>query len=170
MAAVAKASRLDWAPGVDKSVKWKESIAAQGNDGVAALVQLTPGAIGYIEYGYARLADLRMAALENQAGKFVVPDEGGEAGSKALEDAEIPDDLQIKVPDPKATEAYPIVTYTWILARKRYEDAHEASTLKALLRYCLSDRQQVIAGELGYIGLPARLVERLRGELDDIAP
>jgi len=67
MAAVAKALNVDWSPGVDKSVHWKEAIAAQGNDGVSALIQLTPGAIGYVEYGYAKLAKLPMAELENQS-------------------------------------------------------------------------------------------------------
>src|SRR5262245_37014042 len=74
MAAVAKALAVDWTPGVDKSVPWKESIAAQGNDGVSALIQLTPGAIGYVEYGYAKLAHLPMAALENRQHEFLVPD------------------------------------------------------------------------------------------------
>jgi phosphate transport system substrate-binding protein len=87
---------------------WKESIAAQGNDGVAALIQLTPGAIGYIEFGYAKLTGLRMAALENRSHQFILPDEEGRSGEKALEDAEIPEDFQVKVPDPKSSDAYPI--------------------------------------------------------------
>lgn len=169
MAAVAKAAGLEWAPGADKSVKWKDAIAAQGNDGVAALVQLTPGAIGYVEYGYARLAELRMAALENRSGEFVVPGEDGEAGRHALEDAPIPEDLQIKVLDPAARAAYPIVTYTWVLARRFYDDARQASSLKELLRHCLEERQQAIARELGYVGLPAAVIERLRSEIEEIS-
>lgn len=162
MAAVAKAQNLDWTPGVDKSVHWKEAILAQGNDGVSALIQLTPGAIGYVEFGYAKLARLPMAALENQAHHFISADEAGRSGEKALEGAEIPEDLQVRVPDPKAPDAYPIVTYTWILSRKHYADKREAEALKAVLRRCLEDGEQQIAQQLGYVKMPPELVARLR--------
>src|SRR5262249_36988108 len=61
---------------VGKSVNWPNKrqsddpgslIAGQGNDGVAALIQMTPGSIGYLEFGYARLGNLPMAELENKA-------------------------------------------------------------------------------------------------------
>ena len=169
MAAVATALGLEWTPGVDKSVHWKEAIAAQGNDGVAALIQLTRGAIGYIEFGYAKLARLPTAALENQAHRFIQADERGEAGQKALEGAEIPADLQVRVPDPKAPGAYPIVTYTWVLSRKHYDDKREADALKAVLRRCLTDQEQQVAQELGYLKMPGALVARLRLELEKIS-
>jgi phosphate transport system substrate-binding protein len=168
MAAVAQALDLEWTPGVDKSVPWKESIAAQGNDGVAALIELTPGAIGYVEYGYAKLANLHMAALENRAHEFILPDDSGEAGERALEGAKIPADLQIRVPDPTNRGAYPIVTYTWVLCRRHYDDAREAATLKALLLDCLSEPKQGVAQQLGYLKLPKDVADRLRAELDKI--
>jgi phosphate transport system substrate-binding protein len=168
MAAVAKALAIEWAPGVDKSVPWKESIAAQGNDGVAALIQLTPGAIGYVEYGYAKLAGLHMAALENRSHEFIAPDESGEAGQRALEAAEIPEDLQIRVSDPELSGAYPIVTYTWVLCRRRYDDAREAAAIKTLLLDCLGDPKQEVARQLGYLKLPGRVVDRLRTAIAEI--
>ncbi len=165
MAAVAKAMHLEWPPGVDKSVPWRESIAAQGNDGVAALIQLTPGAIGYVEYGYARLAHLRMAALENASHEFILPDETGEGGQRALEGAEIPADLQIRISDPTNSGAYPIVTYTWLLCRKHYDDQREERTIEAILLDCLTDPKQEVARQLGYVKLPPNVVDRLRAEL-----
>jgi phosphate transport system substrate-binding protein len=169
MAAVAKALDLEWTPGVDKSVHWKEAIAAQGNDGVSALIQLTPGAIGYVEFGYAKLARLHTAALENQAHQFMQADEAGKFGEKALEGAAIPEDLQIRVSDPTARDAYPIVTYTWIMSRKHYDDKREADALKAVLRRCLDDSEQQIAQQLGYLKMPPDLVARLRSELEKIS-
>jgi phosphate transport system substrate-binding protein len=168
MDAVAKSVSIPWEPGVDKSVKWKESISAQGNDGVAALIQLTPGAIGYIEFGYAHLAGLPMAALENKGHQFIVPDENGEAGSKALEGATIPEDLQIKVPDPTARDAYPIVTYTWVLCRKVYESARVAEGLKSLLRFAVDEPQQQTAQTLGYVRVPSDVLGRIKTELENI--
>jgi phosphate transport system substrate-binding protein len=168
MAAVAKSVGVEWAPGVDKSVHWPESIAAQGNDGVAALVQLTPGAIAYIEFGYAELAHLPMAALENRAHEYVVPDREGKGAEKALEGADIPEDLQIKVADPTAPGAYPIATYTWMLLRKHYPSQRDADAIKALVRFCLDERQQGIAKGLGYVPLPSSVATRLRAELEHI--
>jgi phosphate transport system substrate-binding protein len=165
MNAVAHAVGLDWKPGVDKSVAWKQSIAAQGNDGVAALVQLTPGAVGYIEYGYAKLSGLPMAALENRSREFVVPDPGGHAEELALEGATIPPDLQIRVPDPGTPGAYPIVTYTWVLLRRHYDDPAAIETLRPILEECLEDPQQEVAVQLGYVKLPHDVVARLRAEL-----
>jgi phosphate transport system substrate-binding protein len=167
MNAVAKALGVEWTPGVSTSPKWGESIAAAGNDGVAALIKLTPGAIGYLEFGYAELAHLPTASLQNHTGKFVAP--STETGRKALEGAKIPDDLQIKVPDPTINaDAYPIVTYTWILCRKQYQSGKEAETLKAVLRFALEDRQQEIGEQLGYIRLPMDVVERTRQALENI--
>jgi phosphate transport system substrate-binding protein len=165
LAAVGKAIGMPWAPGVDKSVRWPESIAAQGNDGVAALIQLTPGAVGYLEFGYAELAHLPMAALENKAGRYITA--GQETGRKALEGATIPPDLQIKVPDPADAEAYPIVTYTWLLCRGRYRDLKEAETLQKVIAFGLDDGQRISA-DLGYIPLPPDVVQKVRAALDTI--
>jgi phosphate transport system substrate-binding protein len=157
---------MKWLPGVDKSVTWKDSIAAQGNDGVAALIQLTPGAIGYLEYSYAELGHLSMAILENFTGRFVAP--GPETSQKALAGAVIPQDLQIKVPDPPNNpDAYPIVTYTWLLCRARYTNATEAHALKKVVLYCLEDGQQ-ISSALGYIPLPEEVVKKVKDALGEI--
>src|SRR5271166_2088298 len=61
-------------PGIGKAVNFPVGVAAKGTLGVAAMVKQVPGAIGYVEYGYARQTGLPMAVLENRAGKFVKPD------------------------------------------------------------------------------------------------
>ena len=170
LAAVGKDKRVGvkWDLKPDKSLKWKESIAAQGNDGVAALIQMTPGAIGYLEYGYADLAELPMAVLENSYGRFIRADE--KSGPKALVGASIPADLQIKIPDPhKDPDAYPIVTYTWVLCRGRYtgEKAREAKAFKKVLLWCLEDGQKISAS-LGYIPLPPEVVARTKKAIEEI--
>jgi phosphate transport system substrate-binding protein len=166
LAAVGKNVGIEWTPGVDKSVRWKESIAAQGNDGVAALIQLTPGSIGYLEYGYAELAKLSMAVLQNYHGEYVEP--SPQTGLLALEGAKIPDDLQIKLADPAVNKkAYPIVTYTWVICRGYYADRQEGEALKRVLLYCLEDGQK-ISGDLGYIPMPAEVVKRVKEHLETI--
>src|SRR5262249_20183595 len=116
-------------PGVSKSSdNWPTGIGARGNSGVTALVQQTPGAVGYLEYGYAELAGLPMAVLENRQGNYVAP--GPASGAAALAGAKVPDNLRVFIPDPEGKDAYPIITYTWMLARTAYADAQTAQTLK----------------------------------------
>src|SRR5215471_494697 len=58
-------------PGSGMTVNWPSTdkmVASPKNDGVAATIKQTPGAIGYIEYGFAKIAKLPMAWLENKAG------------------------------------------------------------------------------------------------------
>jgi phosphate transport system substrate-binding protein len=155
-------------PGVSKSTEdWPTGIGGRGNSGCTALIQQTPGAIGYLEYGYAELAKLPMAILENRQGNYVRP--GPESGKAALAGAIVPPNLRVFIPDPEGKDAYPIVTYTWMLCRKKYADAQTAQTLKAALRYCLTDGQ-AIAAKLGYIPLPENVASRVQAAVESIEP
>jgi len=146
-------------PGTGKSVNWPSSdkfIAAPKNDGVTATIRQTPGSIGYIEYGYAKLTKLEMAALQNKSGKFIVPSEA--SGQAALAGATMPADLRVWLPDPEAEEAYPIVTYTWMMFYKQYDDPKKAALLRDVVQWCLTEGQKM-SSRLGYIPLPANVVE-----------
>ena len=115
-----------------------------------------------------RLRRIRLCEACGPAHQFILPDGKGKSGAKALEGATVPNDLQIRAPDPTSAEAYPIVTYTWILVRKHYEDKRDADTLKALLLHCLEDGQQSLAQDLGYVTLPSAVVARLRAAIQTI--
>ena len=54
----------DWKSevGVDKTVKWPTGTGAKGNDGVAAAVKQTDGAVGYVEQAYALQNNFTTAA------------------------------------------------------------------------------------------------------------
>jgi len=150
-------------PGFGTTVQWPESgsiIAAPKNDGVTATIKQTPGAIGYIEYGYAKLSKAPIALLQNAAGKYVPA--GGEGGPVALAGAKFPSetDLRAWVDDPQQAEAYPIATFTWMLFYKE-QDPAKAETLRQMVEYCLTDGQK-IADSMGYIPLPAAVVEKVR--------
>ena len=61
-------------PGPDKSPNWPVGTKVKRNEGVSAAVSTTPGSIGYVEYVFATRAKLKMAALQNKAGKYVRAD------------------------------------------------------------------------------------------------
>jgi phosphate transport system substrate-binding protein len=151
--------------GTDKTIKNPVGIAGKGNSGVAALIVQTPGAIGYLEYGYADLAHLPMAHLQNKKGAFIQPTP--ESGAAALANIKIPDNLHVNVPDPEGENAYPIVTCTWLLCARHYADAKKGEELKKVIRFGLTEGQQISA-ELGYIPLPSELRDRCLAALDEI--
>lgn len=154
--------------GHGKTAQWPKSfVKAPKNDGVTATIKQTPGAIGYIEYGYAIATKQPMAILQNKAGKFVTP--GDESGKAALASAEFPTntlpgsdtpDLRVWVSDPAGAQAYPIATFTWMLFYKDQDDG-KAKALRDLVEYGLT-KGQAMAPKMGYIPLPENVVERVR--------
>src|SRR5882762_7976448 len=59
--------------GANTSVQWPTGIGAKGNEGVANMTTQTDGAIGYVEYAYAKQNKMAYTMLTNKAGKSVVP-------------------------------------------------------------------------------------------------
>jgi phosphate transport system substrate-binding protein len=144
--------------GEGTSVTWPTGVAGKGNDGVTALVKQSPGAIGYVEYGYAKNNKLTFASLENKAGQFVTATTA--SGEATLATTQFPADLLRAWPsDPDVKEAYPISTFTWILLYKKYENKEQGEAVKKFVEFGLSDGQK-FAEELGYIPLPKEIVAK----------
>lgn len=152
-------------PGVGTSVDWPVGVGGRKNDGVAALIRQTPGAIGYVEYAFALSSKQPMAALENKAGKFVEPNL--QSAAAALASLELPADMRAWVADPEGEASYPIVTYTWILAKKKYDDAATAAAVKKLLKWTLTEGQK-LSEELHYIRLPEPVTSKVLAAVDTI--
>jgi phosphate transport system substrate-binding protein len=152
-------------PGKGTSVDFPVGVGGRKNDGVAALIAQTPGSIGYVEYAFAVSSKMAMAQLENKAGKFIAPTLG--ASKKSLAAVALPADLRAWVTDPEGDESYPIVTYTWILAKKKYADPAKAQALKKLLEWCLTDGQK-LSESLNYVPLPEPVAARVLTALTGI--
>lgn len=151
--------------GAGKSVTWLSGVAGKGNDGVTALIKSTPGAIGYVEYGFAAANKLSMASLENHAGKFIVP--SIESGATTLASVKLPGNLRAFILDPKGAGDYPITTFTWLLVKKNYSDASKAEAVKGFVNYALTTGQ-AIAPTLGYVTLPENVVKRALAALETV--
>ena len=149
-------------PGVGNTVNWPSSdkfVAAPKNDGVTATIKQTPGALGYIEYAYAKLAKVEFASLQNKAGAYVAPGTGG--GVDALLSVKLPPNMIAWLPDPDGAKSYPITTYTWMIFRKNNGDPAKAAAMRAMVDYCLSEGQK-ISDQMGYIPLPQAVVAEVR--------
>jgi phosphate transport system substrate-binding protein len=145
------------AVGANTMPNWPVGTKSKGNEGVTASLKTTPGSIGYVEYGYAKSQKLTTASLENHSGKFVAASTA--SGQAALASVELPANLIGWASDPAAADAYPIVTYTWIICFRHYPDAKKLAAMQDLLKYSLKDGQNE-AEALGYIPLPAATVSK----------
>ena len=151
------ATLVDW-PG--------NAMRAKGNEGVAGLIANSEGAVGYVGYEFARKLGLKTAALENKAGKYVKPSD--ESCLASLAAADLPENLRAFIPDPKGPDSYPIVTFSWILLRKKYS-SDTAAALVELFRWCLQEGQRY-STELGYVEVPASVAQKAIAALDGIKP
>jgi phosphate transport system substrate-binding protein len=144
--------------GEGTSVTWPTGVAGKGNDGVTALIKQNKGAIGYVEYGYAKNNKLSFAALQNKSGEFATATTA--SGAATLATAQFPPNLLRAWPsDPDGKDCYPIATFTWLLLYQKYETAETAEAVKKFVNWDLTDGQK-FSDDLGYIPLPKEVVDK----------
>jgi phosphate transport system substrate-binding protein len=157
----------DWKTkvGVGKSVKWPVGLGGKGNEGVTGSVKSTPGAIGYVELAYAKQNKLPMASLKNAEGQFMLP--SIESTSAAAAGVEIPADYRVSITNAKGKGAYPISSFTYVLAYKDQTDAQKGQALADFLWWAIHDGQKSAPG-LDYAPLPAPVVAKVEKTLKSV--
>jgi phosphate transport system substrate-binding protein len=156
-------------PGVDKTVKWPTGTGAKGNDGVAACVKQTDGAVGYVEQAYALQNNFTTAAVKNKTGNFVEP--SLDATSAAGVGAEVPEDLKFSTINAPGDKTYPISAVTFLLV---WQDQCKsgikpatAKLVKSWLDYALGAGQE-IAPQLEYAPLPDPIKQKAQAKVDGL--
>jgi phosphate transport system substrate-binding protein len=154
-------------PGVDKDIKWPTGTGGKGNEGVAAAVKQTEGAIGYVEQAYALQNGFTYADVKNKAGQYIAPTL--DSTSAAGDGIDVPSDLRINVIDSPNPKAYPITSQTFAIT---YDDPckagmskDKAAGLKKFLTYLVGDGQSTIQ-KLSYAKIPADLQSKVRSAID----
>ncbi len=147
--------------GFATSVNWPTGIGGNGNEGVAGVVQNTPGAIGYNSAVYAVLNDIAYGYVENKSGNVIVP--SLEATSLAA-DVPLPSDTRILVTDTDAADGYPIAGFAWMLmyenldANNAISTREEAEELLKFVVWAITDGQD-LAEPLAFSRIPAAVLE-----------
>lgn len=149
--------------GEGKSVKWPVGVGGKGNEGVAGVLNNTPGAIGYVNQSYVK-GKLQAAALQNKAGKYVLPTEA--SGAAALNNIKLNAQLAGEDPNPAGAASYPISTLTWILAYQKGNGAKAGKIREAML-YLLGPAQSQASG-LGYVPLKGDILNRAKAAVAKI--
>jgi phosphate transport system substrate-binding protein len=151
-----------WAKvGAADSVSWPTGLGGKGNDGVAAFVKQTPGAIGYVEYAFAHVNSMPTASLQNAAGTFVAPSAETFGAAAASADWSKAPGFYLVLINQSGQNAWPITGATFILMHKQQTHAATAGKVLTFFDWAYS-KGDAAAGELAYVPLPADLKAQVR--------
>ncbi|MDG4903557.1 MULTISPECIES: phosphate ABC transporter substrate-binding protein PstS [unclassified Mesorhizobium] len=150
----------DWKSkvGVNTALEWPVGIGAKGNEGVANNVAQTGGAIGYVEYAYAKQNKLTYTDLINKDGKKVEPTAAAFSAAAANADWSSKPGYGVILANQAGAESWPMTSATWILVYQKPDDA--AATTEALKFFAWSyARGDDMAAELDYVPMPDAVVK-----------
>ncbi len=153
--------------GVATSVNWPVGVGGKGNEGVAGLVQQTPGSIGYIELVYALQNKITFGSVQNADGEFVKATTGSVTAAAAAGAAQMPADFRVSITNAAGPGAYPISSFTWLLLFEDPKDKAGAKAIVDFVKWALTDGQS-FATELGYAPLPAEVVKQELAALEQV--
>ncbi|MET4202549.1 phosphate ABC transporter substrate-binding protein PstS [Bradyrhizobium sp. LA6.12] len=148
--------------GEGTSVEWPLGLGGKGNDGVASLVSLVPGSIGYLEYTYAlqRLDRISFGVVQNSAGNFVVPDAASFQSAASSADWKAEKDFHLVLTNAPGEDAYPITATTFVLMPKAPKSEERSAAAIDFMRWSL-ENGKAQAETLNYVPLPAALVDQI---------
>ena len=160
----------EWSKTVGKgtAVKWPAGLGGKGNEGVTALVEQSPGGIGYIELVYAVQNKLPYAELKSHDGAWVKPSIETVTAAAAGDASNIPSDFRVSITDAPGANAYPISSFTYLLVYQQQADAAKGKAIKDFIKWMLNDGQHY-APALSYAPLPAPVVSAELAQLDKVA-
>ena len=139
--------------GASDSVNWPTGLGGKGNDGVAAFVKQTPGAIGYVEYAYAKQNHAAYVNVQNKAGKYPKPEAPAFAAAAAgAKWAAAPGNYLLLLDQPGAG-SWPITGATFILVYKNQDNAAAGNQVLKFYDWAYKNGDAA-AGALDYVPLP----------------
>jgi phosphate transport system substrate-binding protein len=147
--------------GENTSVQWPSGIGAKGNEGVANMTAQTDGAIGYVEYAYAKQTKMAYCDLVNSAGKTVAPSgESFQAAAASADWSHAPGYYLILTDQPGAG-SWPITGASFILIYGVPPDAAAAGEALKFFDWAYRSGAKM-AAELDYVPLPESLIKQVR--------
>jgi phosphate ABC transporter phosphate-binding protein len=117
-----------------KSVRWPSGQGGSGNQGVTQAIQMTAGAIGYIELNYATANNIPFAVMQNDNGKLVKasPDSVSAAGEGAVKDMDDQKTLAVRLWSRDGDSVYPISSFTYLICYKDLSYLNDPAKAKAI--------------------------------------
>jgi phosphate transport system substrate-binding protein len=145
----------EWAAnvGAATSVEWPSGIGAKGNEGVACNVKQTKGALGYVEYAYAKQNNLTYVRMINRDGQAVAPTAEAFQAASAKADWAHSKGFYVVLTDQPGKAAWPIAGATFILVYKNPPNAQKTADVLKFFKWAYAEGDKMAAA-LDYVPLP----------------
>jgi phosphate transport system substrate-binding protein len=153
--------------GANKSPQWPVGQGGKGNEGVTGQIKQQPNTIGYVELAYAVQNKLPVALIKNSSGNFIEPTIEAVTAAAAGSATSTPEDLRVSITNATGPTAYPISSYTYILAYKDQKDAVKGKALVDFLWWGIHDGER-FARDMLYAPLPKEIVTRAEAKINAI--
>jgi phosphate transport system substrate-binding protein len=147
--------------GANASVQWPVGIGAKGNEGVANMTTQTDGAIGYVEYAYAKQNKMSFTQLTNRSGGVVAPSAESFQAAAATADWAGADSYYLILTDQAGAKSWPITGASFILIYKQPQDSASVSEALKFFAWAYKDGA-AMASDLDYVPLPAALIVQVQ--------
>lgn len=152
----------DWQSKVGEatSVEWPTGIGAKGNDGVANNVAGTKGAIGYVEYAYAKQNKMTTVNMINKDGKSVAPEAAAFQAAAGNADWVNAKNFYLILTDQPGAASWPIAGATFILIPRLPPDPAAATAALKFFSWAYAKGGKM-AEDLDYVPMPASVVKAI---------
>ena len=142
------------------TVNWtaKSNVGGKGNEGVAANVTRIKGAIGYVEYAYAKLNKIPHLSMKNHDGKFVQPDLTSFGAAAANANWAGTPGMGISLVNQKGEKSWPITGASFVLMYKDSANKEKSNAALKFFEWSFKNGSKS-AAELDYVALPANVTD-----------
>ena len=152
--------------GEGTAVQWPVGLGGKGNEGVSAFVQRIPGAIGYVEYVYAKQNKLTYTLLQNAAGNYPLPDDSTFKSAAAAADWTKSGFYAIITNQPEK-DAWPISGATFIIMQKVQDKPEQGVEVLKFFDWAYKNGAGM-AAEMDYVPMPDKVVKLVKTAWGDI--
>jgi phosphate transport system substrate-binding protein len=143
--------------GEGTSVAWPTGVGGKGNEGVASYVQRIDGAIGYVEYAYAKQNKLAVARMLNRERAVVTPGDDTFAAAAAGADWSKAPGMYLVLTDQPGKQAWPMTGASFILMQRVQDKPQNAKEVLKFFDWAFKNGRQM-ADELDYVPMPDSVV------------
>jgi phosphate transport system substrate-binding protein len=154
----------DWknSAGADTAIDWPTGVGAKGNEGVAGNVAQIAGAIGYVEYAYAKQNHLTYTKMINKTGRAVEPTIESFRAAAASADwvGAASNSFYVLFLDSPGQTAWPIAATTFVLVYKDPPDQKATSDALKFFKWGFENGDK-LATSLDYVPLPDNAVKTI---------
>ena len=150
--------------GEGSTVNWPTGTGGKGNDGVAAFVQRLPGAIGYVEWAYAKQNKMTYVDMKNSSGAVVEPKT--ETFKAAAAGADWSKSFYQILTNEPGKDAWPVVGATFVLLHTTQDKAPQGAETLKFFDWAFKNGTSA-ADSLDYISLPESVVTQIKSQWKD---